>query len=65
MFRRYAEGTTVPADKSRHELEAMLDKHGATEFAIHRDAERDVLDVPCARAVVRVRREGGGVKTWL
>lgn len=41
--RRYAEGTLVSADKSRAELEAMLDKHGATEFAIHRDSERTTI----------------------
>lgn len=41
--RRYAEGTDVSADKSRQELEALLDKHGATEFAIHRDSERTTI----------------------
>lgn len=42
-IRRYAEGTDVPADKSRQELENLLDKHGASEFAIHRDIERTVI----------------------
>jgi hypothetical protein len=32
-FRKYAEGTTVEADKSRSELEALLKKHGASEMA--------------------------------
>jgi hypothetical protein len=41
--RRFAEGTEVTVEKSRTELEALLDKHGATEFALHRSAERTVL----------------------
>lgn len=31
-LRKYAEGTEVPADKSKTEFEALLRKHGATEF---------------------------------
>ena len=31
-LRRFAEKTTVPADKSRNELEALLIRHGATGF---------------------------------
>lgn len=29
---RYAEGTAVPVDKSRAEIEALLTRHGATAF---------------------------------
>lgn len=37
--RRYAEGTSVTAEKSRAELEALLAKHGASEFALRTRAE--------------------------
>jgi len=30
--KRYAEGTAVPAEQSRHEIETMLIKHGASGF---------------------------------
>lgn len=33
--RKYAEGTDVPVDKSRAELERIVMTHGATEFAFH------------------------------
>jgi len=38
-FRKYAEGTTVLADKSRSELEALLKRHGATSFAFFAQEE--------------------------
>lgn len=31
-MRRYAEGTTVPVEKSRSEIERLLTKHGASSF---------------------------------
>lgn len=33
MTRRFAENTTVPVAKTRGEIEALLEKHGATKFA--------------------------------
>lgn len=36
--RKYAEGTEVTAEKSRAEIEGLLDKHGASEIGIHRDS---------------------------
>lgn len=41
-MRRYAEGTAVPAEKSRHEIEALLIKHGASGFQTGWDAQRGV-----------------------
>jgi precorrin-6x reductase len=41
--RKYAEGTDVAADKSRAELERLLDKHGASEVGVHRDADKTTL----------------------
>lgn len=31
-FRKYAEGTDVPPDRSKNEFEALLKRHGAKEF---------------------------------
>lgn len=31
--RKFAEGTTVPTEKSRHEIEQMITRHGADMFA--------------------------------
>lgn len=36
---KYAEGTEVTVEKSRAELEALLMKHGAKEFALYRNEE--------------------------
>ena len=33
MTSRFAEGTTVPAEKSRSEIEAIVRKHGASQFS--------------------------------
>lgn len=33
---KFAEGTVVPVDKSRAELERLLEQHGAQEFAVFR-----------------------------
>lgn len=41
--RRYAEGTQVSVEKSRDEIEKLLEKHGAAEVAVHRDAERSTI----------------------
>jgi hypothetical protein len=41
--KRFAEGTEVTVDRSRAELEALLDKHGATEVLVHRGAQRSTL----------------------
>lgn len=39
----FAYGTDVPAERSRAELESLLDKHKATETALYRDKDRTVL----------------------
>lgn len=43
VTRRYAEGTEVSAEKSRAELESLLDRHGATEVMVHREAARTTI----------------------
>lgn len=40
---RYAEGTTVPVDKTALEIERMLAKRGATQFARGWDGESAVI----------------------
>lgn len=47
MARRYAEGTTVPVEKSKAEIETLLRKHGATGFLSAWDDERGVSVVQC------------------
>ncbi len=41
--RKYAEGTEVPAERSRNELEKLLRAHGATEFAQFTGKERTIF----------------------
>jgi len=41
----YAEGTTVPVNRTIAELERLLDLHGATGFAYGRDSEQQVAHV--------------------
>lgn len=41
--RRYAEGTRVPVESSRAELEKLLAKHGATSFGVYREPVRWVV----------------------
>ena len=52
---RYAEHTTVPVEKTRAELERLLRKHGAGQFAFLNDTER-------GSAVVVFRLDGRNVK---
>lgn len=40
---RYAEGTQVPADRSRSEIERVLLRYGATEFAYGYDQRQAVI----------------------
>lgn len=56
-LRRYAEGTDVPAEKSRAELEALLDRHGATEVMLHKDSERTTVVFRKNGVMVRLRLE--------
>lgn len=44
-MRRYAATTKVPVDRSRSELEALLQKHGATQRAIFFDDEAGKVHV--------------------
>ncbi len=37
--RRFAEGTEVPVERTRAELEALLTKHGATQIVVYRDIQ--------------------------
>lgn len=51
--RKYAEGTEVPVEKSRDELEKLLDRHGATEVMLHRDADRTTIIYRMNQRMVR------------
>lgn len=51
--RKYAEGTEVSAEKSRAELEVLLQKHGAKEFAVYTSEERTVFMYRLQGAMVR------------
>lgn len=43
--RRYAQNTQVPVDRSRAELESLLQKHGATQRAVFFDDEQAKVHV--------------------
>jgi len=51
--RRYAEGTDVSVERSRAELETLLRKHGAKEFAVYTSDERTICMYRIAGAMVR------------
>jgi hypothetical protein len=51
--RRYAEGTKVPVDDSRSELERLLNTHGATSFGVYREPARWVVLFQLAGRYVR------------
>lgn len=51
--RRYAEGTQVSAERSRAELEELLRRHGAQEFAVYTSAERTVFMYRLKGSMVR------------
>lgn len=53
---RYAEGTSVPVEKSRAELEALLGKHGASQRMIATDdtAGRAIVQFRLADRMVRL-----------
>lgn len=42
--KRYAEGTSVPAEKTRIEIEKLLRSNGATQFASYWDSNRELLE---------------------
>ena len=42
-LRRYAEGTTVPVEKSRQDIESLVKRHGATTFASAWQSDRFVV----------------------
>ncbi len=43
--RAYAEGTTVPVEKTRADIERLLSRHGAAQLGIVTDAERGLAMV--------------------
>lgn len=43
MMRRYAQNTTVPVDRTRTEIEKLLEKHGASGFIYGTTAGRALL----------------------
>jgi hypothetical protein len=51
--RRFAEGTEVSAERSRAELETLLQKHGAKEFAVYTSEPRTVFMYKLRGVMVR------------
>ena len=49
----YAENTAVPVERSRAEIEKMLEKYGADSFANARDAQRAVVGFRASGRFVR------------
>jgi hypothetical protein len=43
--RAYAEGTTVPVEKSRADIERLLSRHGADQLGLISDTERGIAFV--------------------
>lgn len=52
--KRFAEGTSVAIDKSRAEVETLLERHGASHVAIMRSPEESIVVFQIG--VLRVRR---------
>lgn len=50
---RYAEGTSVPAQKTRLEIEMLVAKHGAKRFASGFDDTKAVISFSLANRMVR------------
>jgi hypothetical protein len=51
--RRFAEGTSVSAEKSRAEIEQLLSRHGATEFASYTSSDRWIIGYRICERMVR------------
>lgn len=58
-MRRYAEKTKVPVDRSRAELERLLQAHGATQRAVYFDDDSSLVRVQfrIAERMVRISFE--------
>lgn len=52
--RRYAEGTTVPVEKTRAEIESLLKKHGASAFFSASNAETSMVGFRLANRMFRL-----------
>lgn len=53
MSRRYAEGSDVPVDRSKQQIEAMLRLRGATEYATGWDAGADRIQFTMGHSTIR------------
>jgi len=51
--RRYATGTTVPVERSRQELERLLENHDATAIGVHRDGSGTVIVFRMAERLIK------------
>lgn len=51
---RYAHGTTVPAEKTRLEIERTLTKYGATSFGYMSDRDRALIVFECAKRHIKI-----------
>lgn len=52
-MRRYAQGTTVPAERTRAEIEKLLKENGATKFVSSYDETVAIMMFVCRERVLR------------
>jgi hypothetical protein len=57
MTARYAENTSVPADRSRAEIERTLERYGARQFMYGRTEEQSVVAFVCEVATASGERQ--------
>lgn len=55
--RKFAEGTDITAERSRSDIETLLRKHGATEFAVYTSQERTIIMYRLRGVMVRQQVE--------
>lgn len=53
MSRRFAEGTKVAVEKSRHEIETILQRYGADAFGYISRPDRAVIEFACHQRQIR------------
>jgi len=54
MARRFAEGTSVPVSKTRGEIEAMIEKHGASKFMTFIDTDHAVVGFQRGARLIKI-----------
>jgi hypothetical protein len=62
--RKFAEGTEISAERSRADIETLLRKHGASEFAVYTSDERTVYMYRLKGMMVRHQVEYPAAKSF-